>query len=153
VHASREIWNPLLKLGGGLLLLLGGLKWLSAAFAWGALAQRADPVLGLPENWVMLTTGLIELGGAWLLLWPGSTGSQKGWLMVLLALSWMLYQWLHAEHLTGGGPCPCLGRSTHWFPALARFEREVLTSLTLWFFLVGLAMIVVHDLCMPARDS
>ena len=152
MHTNSDSWDTPLKVAGGLLLLLGSLKWLSAALAWGTLGRRADPVLGLPENWVMLVTGLIEFGGAWLLLWPGSTGGRKAWVMVLLGLSWLVYQWLHAAR-TIGGTCPCLGQATLWFPWLARFEREVLTSLALWFYLVGLALIVVHSLCKPARET
>ncbi len=56
-------WNAPARAAGTLLLLLGSLKWLSAALAWGTLGRRSDPVLGLPENWVMLVTGLIEWAG------------------------------------------------------------------------------------------
>lgn len=145
-------WNAPAKVTGTLLLLLVSLKWLSAALAWDTLGQRTDPVLGLPGNWVMLVTGLIEGGGAWLLLRPGSAAWNKAWIMVLLGLGWLVYQWLYATR-TMGGSCPCLGQAPIWFPWLARFEREILASTALWFFLVGLFLIAIHGLCKTRRET
>lgn len=145
-------WNAPAKVGGACLLLLSGLKGLSAAVAWEALGRRADPVLGLPENWVMLVTGLFEGCGAWILLWSGSTVWNKAWVMILLGLSWLGYQWLHASGAMGG-TCPCLGQAPIWFPWLARFEKEMLASVALWFFLVGLTLIAFRSLCKATRET
>lgn len=150
--ANAVSWEAPLKVAASLLLLLSSLKWLSAALAWEELGQRVDLVLGLPENWVMLGIGLIECGSACYLLWPRSTVWKKAWLMVLLSLSWSGYQWLHAARSIDSS-CPCLGQVPIWFPWLARFERELLTSLTLWFFLVGLALIVVNKICKSEPDT
>lgn len=85
-----------LKVAGVLLLVLCSLKWSSAALAWTTLGRRVDPVLGLPVNWVMLGTGLIECGAAWFLLWPGHTRWEKALVMVFLGQGWLMYQWFHA---------------------------------------------------------
>lgn len=151
-EANQGGWDIPLKVAGWLLLLLGGLKCLSAALAWDALGQRTDPVLDLPLNGSMLAAGLIECGLAWTLLVRGWTPWGKAWIMVLLAQGWLIYQWLHAQRAAGGS-CPCLGHATIWFPWLARFEREVLTSLTLWFFLVGTALIARHCLCKTVQET
>ncbi len=151
MRAGADAWNTPPQVAGGLLLLLSLVKALSALQGWAALAQRADPVLGLPANWTMLAVGLIELAAAGLLLRPGLAPDAKAWLMSSLALGWMLYQAIFA-HLAPGATCPCLGRTTMWFPVLAGFEQQILTSLTLWFFLVGMALITLRHLCKPPGE-
>lgn len=154
MHANnmKSGWDVPPKVAGGLLLLLGVLKCVGAALDWPALEQRTDPVLGLPLGRLMVVAGLIECWFASALLAQVWRSVTKAWTMVLLALGWLTYQWFHAWSAAGGS-CPCLGRATTWLPGLAQFEREVLLSLTLWFFLVGLVLIIVHDSCKPTRDA
>jgi hypothetical protein len=123
-----------MKIAGGLLLVLGILKVYS--WAGGELPATNDAVLPIPIRQLALWLGLVEVGSgaSMLALLRPLRAAQY---CTAMGSCFVVYRWLYS-FMGSGQPCPCLGVAKSWLPFLAFYEQNLLTSIAVWFLLIGL---------------
>lgn len=128
---SKSIWvSRIARALGGVYLLLGVLKLVSAAGETPVLS-KPNPILDpLTYRQVLLVAGLCEVAAgclAWALRRPVLRLAATSWMTGILAAYRLALLW------TGVGlPCSCLGPAAAWFGWSAEAERQVGLLLLLW---------------------
>jgi hypothetical protein len=91
-----------------LLLVVTAAGKLLAAASDRTVWTTANPVLGLPEGWVLMAAVFLELTVA-LLLVIGTPGKVKAWLLLWLCFVFTCYRLLGSFAAAPRQACPCLG--------------------------------------------
>lgn len=90
-----------------------------------------DAVWGDNFRHEVLGMGLAELASSLLMLWV-LTPLRSSQLVTLMGAGFLAYRFFHVAL-----PCPCLGLAPSLLPVLQALEHQLLLTVSMWLFLMG----------------